>query len=255
MSLSTRRAPFGLVLAAALLAGVSAHAQIGGFIKKKLPKLSVPGVTQQTPPPEAARKYCGGITDELLDKFLKGLQAENAASAREAAAKAKRKAAADAASAAADRYSPAGAARFEACKSAAAAKDPRTKERDRLSALADAALKKTQIQAQLKYSNEASELTDAIDAAAEEACGGGVKSLQALSGAENREAAEAMIASGADSQQAGVDASGLNEGEYGKLKECVLGRLQTPKSTPTTPDSDAAIDKRSAELKKALNVR
>jgi hypothetical protein len=259
MNVSSRYALFGLVLAGTLLLGVSADAQLGGLIKKKLPKLPIPDAVKPAAPANAPRKYCGSITDELLDRFLKALEAENAVAAKRQEAERRIKAQAEEARQRADSLTPAGFAKFEACKDAALAKDPRTKERDRLRGLADAAARRVETRRYQEYSSQADELSELMDAAAEKACGGGPKALFAGGGASeeaaNRAAAESIAKDTGDPVEAGKQAGGFTEEEYARLKECVIGRLATPKTTPTTPESEAAIDKRAAELEKALPVK
>ena len=257
MSLHARRLLPAVALAAALLGGASAHAQIGGFLKKKIPKIAVPGAPAPAPAVNERPKYCAAITDEVLDRFLKGLEAENAAIARREEAEQRVNAAGNAAARAAELMTPEGFAKFEACKEAAAAQDPRTKDRDRLRGLADAAARKVETRKYQEYSAQADELDELIDAAAEKACGGGPKALLAAAGerADTKAAAAAMMDDAGDADEQGWKAGGFTEQEYARLKECVIGRLATPGATPTTPESAAAIDKRAAELEKALPVK
>jgi hypothetical protein len=258
MRLSPPRVLFTLVLFCVLVPAITTHAQIGSFLKKKLPKLAVPTVTQPAAAVTARPKYCASITDELLDRFLKALNAENAVRARQQEAERRAKAQAEQARERANSLTPAGFAKFEACRDAAIAKDPRTKERDRLTALADEAARKVQAGKYREYSSQAEDLTALIDAAAEKACGGGPKALFGKASseeAETRAAAEAIGKETGDAVETGKEAGGFTEEEYARLKECVIGRLETPKTTPTTPESEAAIDRRAAELEKALPVK
>jgi len=112
MSLHARRLLPAVVLAAALLGGASAHAQIGGFLKKKLPKLPVPGASAPAPAVNERPKYCAATTDEILDRFLKALETENAAIAWEEEAKRRVTAAARNA---AEMMTMEGMEKFEAC--------------------------------------------------------------------------------------------------------------------------------------------
>ncbi len=258
MRVSSRYALFGLVLAGTLILGASTDAQIGGFIKKKLPKLPIPDAVKPAAPASAPRKYCGSITDELLDRFVKALDAENAVVAKRQEAERQSKALGAAAARGAELMTPDGLAKFEACKEAAVAKDARTKERDRLRGLADAAARRVETRKYQEYSSQADDLSTLIDAAAEKTCGGGLKGALNPSAEElaaTRAAAAAMTEDTGDATEAGLKAGNLTEDEYARLKECVLGRLTTPKTTPTTPESAAAIDKRAAELEKALPVK
>jgi hypothetical protein len=258
MNWSTPRPLFPFVLAGALVLGATTHAQIGSFIKKKLPKLAAPAEPQPAARAASKPKYCASITDEDLDRFLKALQAENAVRSKQQEAERRAKARAEEARERANSLTPEGFAKFEACRDAAIAKDPRTKDRDRLKALADEAARKVQAAKYREYSSQADDLTALIDAAAEKACGGGPKALLTMASSEdaaNRAAAEAIVKETGDAVEAGKEAGGFTEEEYARLKECVIGRLETPKTTPTTPESEAAIDKRAAELEKALPVK
>jgi hypothetical protein len=64
-----------------------------------------------------------------------------------------------------------------------------------------------------------------------------------------------MSSTHTNAMKTGAKAGNMTEEEYARLKECIRGHLQNPQATPTTPDSDAAIDKRGAELKQALDVK
>lgn len=256
MILHARRSLTAAILAAALVGGASAHAQIGGFLKKKLPKLPVTGASAPAPAPAAPErpKYCAAITNEVLDRFLLALDAENAALAKRQAA---RQRVADAGRYAAEVMTPEGFAKFEACKEAAIAKDPRTKERDRLRGLADDAVRKVDNRKYQEFSAQADAIDELIDAAAEKACGGGPKAVMASAAeqADTQAAAAVLMEEAGDPAKAGLKAGGFTEQEYARLKECVIGRLATPNTTPTTPESAEAIDKRAAELKQALPVK
>ncbi len=254
MSLHARRLLPAVVVAAALIGGASAHAQIGGFLKKKLPKLPIPAASAPAPAVNERPKYCAAITDEVLDRFLKALETENAAVAREEEAKRRLNAAARNA---AEMMTMEGMEKFEACKEAAIAKDPRTKERDRLRGLADAAARKVETRKYQEFSAQADDLDDLIDAAAEQACGGGPKAVLASAGerADTQAAAAAMMDDAGDAGEQGRKAGGFTEQEYARLKECVIGHLATPDTTPTTPEAAEAIDKRAADLEKALPVK
>ena len=258
MNWSTPRSLFPLVLAGAVVLGATTHAQIGGLIKKKLPKLVAPAepqpVAKAAPPP----KYCGSITDDQLDRLLKAAQAERAVLEKQLAVRKVQTAAAEAGKRRAEQFTPEGMARSADCREAAIAKDPRTKERERLSALADAAIRKSDAPSYRKYSAEADALSEQIEADADKSCGGGLKAMMAPSAEEaeaNRAAVAAMNATYEDSTEAALKAGGFDAEEYAKLKECVLGRLQTPKTTPTSPESEQIIDARSDDLRKALGVK
>lgn len=257
MTLHARRSLAAVVLAAALAGGASAQAQIGGFLKKKLPKLPVPATSAPAPVANERPKYCAAITDEVLERFLKGLEAEHAAMAKRQEAERMMAGARDAAVRDAGLMTPEGFAKFEACKEAAAAKDPRTKERDRLRGLADAAVKKVETRKYQEFSAQADELDEQIEAAAEKACGGGPRALAASAReqADTQAAAQALMENTGDPDEAGWKAGGFTEQEYARLKECVIGRLLTPNTTPTTPESAEAIDRRAADLEKALPVK
>ena len=73
-----------------------------------------------------------------------------------------------------------------------------------------------------------------------------------------RENAERQAARGAieqarsDADKKAANDAGMNENELGRVRECIAGRLNNPNGTPSTPESNAAIDKRASELRAAL---
>jgi hypothetical protein len=253
-----------LIVAGALACGAPAVAQFPKIPKvPKVPKLPTPpsAPTLDQPAEKARPKYCASITDDQVDRFLKALKVEQNALADNLAAANARKASADAA---ANKRSMAGVEammKVSECKDAAIEKDPRTKERDRLYELAESASAKGDEKASEKFASQASALRDRIEADAEKVCGSELSAIAAAGqptaeeSAASRAAAEAMSNTHTDAMKAGAKAGDMTEEEYARLKECVRGHLLNPQATPTTPESDAAIDKRSAELKPALEIK
>jgi hypothetical protein len=171
------RASIALVLAAVLVSSLPAKAQIPGMNKLKVPKVpSVPGVkpvAAPKPAEEPRAPYCSQIDDKKLDDLLKGLEAERATREREIAAANETLAKADAAAKQRAQTGFEAMVKLSECKDAAMEKDPRKKELDRLNLLAEQATAKGDEKAAEKYSNEASALSNKMDAAASKACGVG----------------------------------------------------------------------------------
>jgi hypothetical protein len=159
-----------MLLVGACGPGADAHAQFGG-LKKRLP--GVPGAQE---PPKPARTperepYCANITDEAIDKYLEAQKAQKAVLERELAEANARKAAVDAAVTKRGLSGLDAMMKLGECKEPLIEKDPRTNEKDRLTALADAAEAKGDTAGYERYSHEAAVLGDLIDIAANKACG------------------------------------------------------------------------------------
>jgi hypothetical protein len=322
------RALFAFVLVGVLVFGIPAHGQIPGMNKLKVPKVpSVPGVkpVDAAKPAEAPKAaYCGQIDAKKIDDFLKGLEAERSTREAEIAAANAKMAAADAAAKRAAQSNMDAMMKLSECKDAAMEKDPRKKELDRLNLLAEQATAKGDEKASEKYSNQASALSDKMDAAASKACGvgdgttleecknaavakdprtkqrdeltrlsqeaakkgdktgsdqfamqaaglttlieseaamgcvsqrtTGVMRAGAAEQAASSEAADRLRNAYDKGQDAGAKAADMTADDYAKMKECVLGRIRTPKTTPTDEKSASAIDARQKELDKALTA-
>jgi hypothetical protein len=73
-----------------------------------------------------------------------------------------------------------------------------------------------------------------------------------------RENAERQAARGAieqarsDADKKAANDAGIEEKEMARVNECIAGRLRNPSGTPSTPESNAAIDKRASELQAVL---
>lgn len=124
--------------------------------------------------PDRRVVQCGNITDDDLDELLKALEAERAAraarEARQAAADQQQKATEDAINQAGAERMMAAMARQDACEEAAKAKDPRSKEADRLSDLRNRAQDRGDDATADRLGEQFAELTDAIEKAAKAAC-------------------------------------------------------------------------------------
>jgi len=316
------------VLAGSLVFAVPAHAQIPGMNRLKVPKVpSVPGVkpVDAARPAEAPKAaYCGQIDDKKLDDLLKGLEAERSTREKEIAAANAKLAEADAAAKQRAQKGFDAMMKLSECKDAAMEKDPRKKELDRLNLLTEQANTKGDEKAAEKYSNEASALSDKMDAAASKACGAGdgttneecrnaaiakdprtkerdgltklsqdaakkgdkaaseqfamqAAGLTALiegeaavgcmtqrttavfgsgdaESAASKDARERLRGAYDTGEDAGAKAANMTADEYAKMKECVLGRIRTPKTTPTDEKSASAIDARQKEFDKAFKA-
>jgi hypothetical protein len=260
-----RPTPLVILLAFVLAAGASAHAQFGNLLKKKLPGAPAP-------PPQSTL-YCRDITDEKIERFLKALKVRQAALDRSAAAERQRKAEQDQRRAVQDKKDRGKAERMIAditkysdCTLAFEEKDPRTKERNRLQDASTAAYDKGDDAAGEKLDNQAQAIAKQISADAERACAHVKFSMDKYGPTEEEKAAaaaeqaasdaarDAIARAREDADREAARSQGFTDDEYPKLMECTRGRLTNPAATPTTPDSAAAIDKREADLRNALDL-
>ena len=142
------------------------------------------------------------------------------------------------------------------CRAALVAKDPRTKQRDDLARLSQEAAKKGDKQAADQFAMQEAGLTALIESQAVGACMARLTAAISGSGeaeaAASRAAAERMRGAYDKGADAGAKQAGMKAEEYARIKECVLGRIRTPASTPTDQKSAAAIDARREALDKAL---
>lgn len=165
------------------LAGVASDAQIGGILKKKLPK--TPGSESAATPSRERRPYGAGITDDMIAQYLKAIAVGKEALAKERAEADALKAKADAHKASADAMGKRRAEHMlstlmetEECKDKVKEKDPRSKEVQRLEGLAEAATNRGDEAKAEEYLNKASKLGGALELDADRACGGkGVAAL------------------------------------------------------------------------------
>jgi hypothetical protein len=164
--MDARRAGLVVVLVVVIATlGAPVGAQFGNPLGKLRP---------QPKTPDRRVVQCGNITDDDLEQLLKALEAERAAraarEARQAAADQRQKATEDAINQAGAERMMAAMARQDACEEAAKAKDPRTKEADRLSDLRNRAQDRGDEATADKLGEQFAELTDAIEKAAKAAC-------------------------------------------------------------------------------------
>jgi hypothetical protein len=173
-----RRVSLLLAVLAAILVGVSADAQIGSLLKKRLPKPpSAPGATTPVPPtsastPASGSLDCSQITDDLIDKFLKAQVVRKKVYDEEMAKANAKKAEADALTKRRAESMVDTTMKTEECKDAFKEKDPRSKEIARLEdqvAAADTAGDEAKSEALRKKLDP---LNDALNIDADRACGG-----------------------------------------------------------------------------------
>ena len=288
----SRSVVFALVVFVAS-AGGPAGAQVGNPLKRALPPAPAPAQPKPRP-------FCHSITDETIDRFIKGLEkrrqqqaALNEAQVRaRAESDASAKQQGDALLAAMDRYS--------TCEDAAREKHPKYHEQVRANNLANAAYDRGDQAAGDRYTAQATALTDLIDKAAQKACeslrpnmfgtgavaeeaardqqvmieyGKCVEAAQkdgkdpgkscpfpALGQGPATQAAQAQHAANdramrdakSDVDKKAAEAAGMDENEWGRINECIAGRLNNPTATPSTPESNDAIDKRAPQLRSAI---
>jgi hypothetical protein len=160
-----------------------------------------------------------------------------------------------------------GASFLDTCRKEAAARNPRSAERDQLQRKADEAAKKGDTAAADRYSEQAKQLTGEIEAGTAMECV--VKMTQLQIGAGGVAAHEASTAASQASNDAsrlmheaqesgaaeGAAAGDFTESEYARLKECILGRINLPDGTPMDAQSAAVIDRNASQLKAALGIK
>jgi hypothetical protein len=292
-----------IAVALTVLLGVPCEAQLGGILKKKIPKPG--GAAEPASPASNGRPlYCANITDEDINKYLKAKEVQKRVIEQEIAEQNAKKAQADALKQKADALSEKRAQAMistvmatEECKDKFKEKDPRSKKiatlEDQIAAASDRGdeAKADQIQKEL------SPLSNALEVDADRACGGrgaaalhdclaakkaalakqgltepmltiqaqsecmqnpatsgmaGATAASAEEQAATDKAAELLRSVESNADQAAADASGLKQHEFSKLDHCIRGVIAGDPTTPTTPESEAAINRRAADLKKVL---
>jgi len=150
-----------------------------------------------------------------------------------------------------------GAAALFDCGQRRMAADPRAKERDKLRQLAEENARQGNKEKQAEYAQAADQKNDEMRAYAQMEC---MQEAPGISGtpapAEEQAASDAAAAAlhnaKANADKAGSDAAGLTSEEFTRLDHCIRGVLAGNATTPATPESTAAINRRSADLNKAV---
>lgn len=160
-----------------------------------------------------------------------------------------------------------GASFLDTCRKEAAAKDPRSAERDGLQRKAEEATKKGDTAAADRFSERAKQMAAEIEAGTAMECvvkmtalqvgAGGVAAHEAGNAASqaSNDASRMMSEAVQSGTKEGAEAAGLTENEYARLKECVIGRINQPEGTPMDAQSASAIDRKLFELKAALGIK
>jgi hypothetical protein len=171
----TRLASASVVAVAVALSGATAGAQFGNLLKKVPKPPGAPGPAAPAP----AALYCSGITDDLINRYLKAKSVQKATIGSEMAKANALKAKADALKAKSDALGQQrGQAQVSAmmknmdCTDAFKEKDPRTKEIARLDGLAEAATNSGNDAKAADYSRQSSQLGEALELDADRSCGG-----------------------------------------------------------------------------------
>jgi hypothetical protein len=284
-----------LVLMLVAMAGGPAGAQFGNPLKKVLPPSPAPAPAQPVRKP-----FCHSITEETLDRFMKGLEKRRQQHAALKEAEARARADADAAAKQQGDALMAAMDVHSKCKDQAQEKHPKYQEQIRANNQANAAYDRGDQAAGDRFNALATELADLIDKDVEKACehvrpnmfgtgpvaeeaardhqkmieygqcveaaqkngkdprqdctmpiggqGPATRAAQAQQNAANR----AMQDARSDVDKKAAEAAGMDENEFGRINECVAGRLDNPTATPTTPETNAAIDARAPQLRAAL---
>ena len=160
-----------------------------------------------------------------------------------------------------------GASFMDSCRKEAAAKNPRSAERDQLQRKADDATKKGDSAAAERYSAQAKQLAGEIEAGVAMECvvkmtqlqvgTAGVAAHEAGNAASHAssEASRMMSEAQQSGTKEGAEAAGLSEGEYARLKECVIGYINHWEGPAMNAQAASAIDRNIAALKAGLGIK
>lgn len=227
-----RLALLPLIVAGILAVIATVNAQ---FPKMHVPKMpSVPGVKTEAPPPQQ-RLYCSGITSDQIDQYIKARQVQGQTLASEMARANALKAKADALDKnqdAANRKLATENANYlmkkGECQDAFKDKDPRSKERSHLEALAEEATNANDEARAELLQKRASRIGEALEIDSDKACGGGGASKlfacrDRKMAADNRSAEVASLRKlEADAIKKGDKAKEL---EYGQKADQLEGQI------------------------------
>jgi hypothetical protein len=227
-------AALGLALFLAFPA--SAHAQLGGLVKKAKDKIAPPAATQSTDQP--ARLPGPPITGAVVDHLLLGLKAEKDAKDRAAAgaedrARKEREAKMDP------------QARYYSCLGEKQKQDPAQPQMEKLGKDAEAAVNKGDNNQALQIAMQMQPLQLQMQQRAESAC------ASVKPGAKPATPAQKAIqdAPVVPPEQAGATAAGLSLVEYGQVKELIYTYLGYGKRAGLTDEEKHAVDPKRAQLK------
>ena len=248
------RTPLAGLLALALLVPMTAHAQLGGLVKK------AKGAATVAATPAPAKKAWGvEVTDVVIDRFVKGLHAERAVrdSARALQAQAD-KAEKDMASAMAptDRYA--------ACIETASEEDAEAPKLHKLQQQMDKAEDDGDDALYDKLSAQYDQVSMGIQMRAVAKCQPLLSAAMASASAMPTDSSTTMAGMMAGQrakamlqqvEKRGALASGFTDVEYAQLKEKVMGYYLTPKSTPILPSEAKVLDARRDELVPLLGIK
>jgi hypothetical protein len=194
-----------LLVATALVAGVSVHAQFGNPLNR-LPKTpSVPGVARPAPPATERRPYGSGITDEMITQYIKAITVQKQVLANELAAAKAKKAQADALAQKRAEAMVGDLTKTSECSDAFREKDPRSKTIFKLEGLAEAATNSGNDAKAEEYQKQSSQLEQELAIAADRACGG--RRISALHDCMEKKKAE-LAKSGVSEPMLTVQAQG-----------------------------------------------
>jgi len=152
-----------------------------------------------------------------------------------------------------------GSSLYADCKAKFIAGDARTAEAERLRRQAAEAAKHGDRKTSDALTAQAAQIIAMRDVDAHGQCLPQMVSAQLGAGAEEEQrasdaASNDISKASSKAQKEAAEKSGFTEDEYGRLKECIQGRLTMPGGPPMDDTSAKAIDAHKAELKKALKL-
>jgi hypothetical protein len=235
----TVTASFSLMLLLALPA--SAHAQLGGLIKKAKDKVAPSAATQSTDQP--ARLPGPELTTSVVNNLLLGLKAEKEARDRAAAAEEERRR-----QAAESQMDP--QTRYYSCLSTTQEKDTAMAEMRRLAdAGKDAADKGDQNKA-MDIAMRMQPLQMQMQARAESACASLKPGAKQATPAQKAIQAAPVV----PPEEAGAKAMAVSTVEYGQIKELVWTYLGYGKRAGLTESEKRAVDPKRDQLREGFKL-
>jgi hypothetical protein len=227
----------GFALALLLTVPASAHAQLGGLVKKAKDKIAAPAATTQSTD-QPARLPGPEITSTVVDHLLLGLKAEKDARDRAAATEQVRRQ--KDAEAQMDPQT-----RYYSCIADAQQKDPKFADMQKLGKDAQDASNKGDQNKAMDLAMQMQPLQLQIQARAESSC------VQLKPGAAAPTPTQKAIQTApvVPPEEAGAKAAGLTPVEYGQVKELIYTYLGYGKRAGLTDSEKRAVDPKRDQLK------
>jgi hypothetical protein len=248
--MSARRvmASLALALAVAVVPEV-AEGQVGGLVKKARDRVA--GAGQQQSTDEAARMPGPTLTNDVVTRLLRGLDAEKRAQDQAAQAMERQRVADSVAEL--ERKKPGHYTSREECVGVKFQEDPKQADLQRLMQQASAAAEKKDMNLAMQLSQRMAPMQLEIQQRAESSCAKVPTMAEVMAKAPKPEERAVML--GRDSLEViGANGGGFNRGEYAQLKELVYTYLSYPQKAGLAPAEKQVVDPKKAELRQALKA-